>query len=70
MTKNGIISNAITNKKQNGLKKKKLMKINPRSLTSIKRLRDNLIKEWDDTKKCISTLSSTKESQKNYLNYS
>jgi hypothetical protein len=70
LTKNGIISNAITNKKQNGLKKKKLMKINPRSLTSIKRLRDNLIKEWDDTKKCISTLSSTKESQKNYLNYS
>jgi hypothetical protein len=43
--------------------------MNPRSPTSIKRLRDNLMKEWDDAKKCVSTVQSTK-SHKSYLNYS
>ena len=70
MTKNGIISDVIETKKPKTLKKRSLVKMNPRSPTSIKRLRDNLMKEWDDAKKCIPTVQSTKSSHKTYLNYS
>ena len=53
-----------------GFRKKSLTRSDPRSVSEIRKLRDNLVKDWDDAKKCGSNVGSANSSRRAYINYS